>query len=183
MKRLLQRLRNNHDHTEKFEQIWEIYQGVITQEARRHFSNSHDIEDAISEAGAKIYKNITKIETIASYQTRAYIVCIVKSVCIDLLRKQKRSIPTVDEVSEDIPDGKSNILDFVVSNESCAEMIEIINQLPERYRTVLYMSINGERSHREIADALGISEAASKMLLYRAKKTIKEKLAGDTSAK
>ena len=51
-------------------------------------------------------------------------------------------------------------------------MIEFIQNLPDGYRTVFNLYVFEEKSHREIADLLEISEGTSASQLSRAKKIL-----------
>ena len=53
-----------------------------------------------------------------------------------------------------------------------------IAELPESYRTVLLLRDIEERSTREAADLLGITENALKLRLHRARQALAAKLKG-----
>ena len=48
-------------------------------------------------------------------------------------------------------------------------LLEMIRALPDGYRTVFNLYVLEEKSHREIASMLGISEGTSASQLHRAK--------------
>ena len=56
------------------------------------------------------------------------------------------------------------------------EVLEMIRDLPPGYRTVFNLFIFEEMSHREIAQMLGIKEAASRSQFFRAKTILKNKI-------
>lgn len=56
------------------------------------------------------------------------------------------------------------------------ELMQLIGGLPAGYRTVFNMFVIEGYSHKEIADALGISEATSRSQLNRARAMLQEKI-------
>lgn len=164
------------DDKGKMEQIWEKYYGLMLYEAKKYFSTHASAEDAVSEACIKIFRNIDKIQEISSYQTRAYIVSIVRTTSIDALRKMSRTKEDADEVPEYICDSSPGILESIISKEGYESIKAAIEALPEQLRDVVYLSLVHNYSHGDIAKMLGISQAASKMRLLRAKKEIRKAL-------
>ena len=55
-------------------------------------------------------------------------------------------------------------------------LIELVQELPERYRLVFNLYTLEGYSHKEIASLLGISEGTSKSNLARARMKLKEKI-------
>jgi RNA polymerase sigma-70 factor (ECF subfamily) len=62
-----------------------------------------------------------------------------------------------------------------------ADIIRMIEQLPDGYRTVFNLFIIEGYSHKEIASMLGISENTSKSQLSKARNQLIEKLEGNRS--
>ena len=56
------------------------------------------------------------------------------------------------------------------------EVLQMIRNLPPGYRTVFNMFIFEEMSHKEIAQSLGINEAASRSQFFRAKTLLQKKI-------
>ena len=52
----------------------------------------------------------------------------------------------------------------------------MIRELPEGYRTVLNLFVVEEKSHKEIASLLGITESTSASQFFRARKILADKL-------
>ncbi|MDP2721283.1 MAG: RNA polymerase sigma factor [Bacteroidales bacterium] len=65
---------------------------------------------------------------------------------------------------------------LVVENMSSRELMEMINELPEGYRTVFNLNIIEGYTHKEIGEMLGISENTSKSQLSRARVSLQKRL-------
>ena len=53
---------------------------------------------------------------------------------------------------------------------------QMIRELPDGYRTIFNLYVIEEKSHREIAQLLGIKESSSASQLHRAKAMLAEKI-------
>jgi len=169
---------HNENDRNKMEQLWAMHQGLMFHEAKKFFSIHADAEDAVSEASIKIIHNLHKIDEIASYQTKAFLVYIVRSVSIDILRKAKGKMEESVEIIEGLPDSRIDLLSDMVIKEGYATIKEAIKSLPLPLKDVVYLSLVHGYTHAEIAGIMDITEAASKMRLHRAKNEIKRRLVG-----
>ena len=84
---------------------------------------------------------------------------------------------------ETIPDNSISTLDDLIAKDGYKAIKKAILALPESLKDVAYLNLICERNHEEIAKILGISNSASKMRLTRAKKAIREALAGENNGK
>ena len=85
-----------------------------------------------------------------------------------------RSEGVFEIVSENMPDDvEVEIEDDSVSMDF---LLDIIRQLPDRYRMVFNLYVTDGYSHKEIADMLGITTGTSKSNLSRARMILKEKI-------
>lgn len=57
-----------------------------------------------------------------------------------------------------------------------AELMRLISELPDGYRTVFNLYVFEEKSHKEIAALLGITEHTSSSQFYRAKTLLAKKI-------
>ena len=94
----------------------------------------------------------------------AYLVTIVKNESLTLLRKCRKDLP-LDE----------SLMKCSLDDDS-ATIIDTIRSMPETYRAVLEMRLVEERTTREIAAALGLSEGAVNTRISRGRALLAEKL-------
>ena len=55
-------------------------------------------------------------------------------------------------------------------------LMQFVRELPEGYRTVFNLYVFEDKSHKEIAEALGITEHTSSSQFFRAKKLLMKKV-------
>jgi len=162
----------------KATQIWTEYHGLMIYTARK-ILNESAVDDAVSESFIKIIRNLDKILEISSYQTKSYIVNIVRNTSLDILRKSKRNeVENLDDMAETISDVNVDVLGSLVSKEGHEAIKSAIKSLPDQLKDVVFLSLVHGHNHSEIAELLNITEAASKMRLHRAKSEIKKRLEG-----
>ena len=174
---------NNKNNRIKIEQIFEKYIGMMIHIARQNLSDHALADDAVSESMEKIINNIDKINDISDYQTKAYIITIVKNTSKDILKKVNRDKENTLYDSgvelETISDISLSTLDKLTSAESYEAIVNAILTLPDTLKQPLYLSLVKHYSNAEIAEELEISYDATKMRLSRARDKIKIILAGD----
>ena len=90
---------------------------------------------------------------------RSWLFSIARSVFIDDTRR-RRSIP-VDEI-EDRMAVNTDVTELMLIERS-------LSKLPERQRTALLLVDQAGLSYAEVAEAIGCSEAAVKVLIHRAR--------------
>ena len=84
--------------------------------------------------------------------------------------KIRQEVP-VDEVSDVIEDTDENVNDIPQS-----VLMKLIEELPDGYRTVFNLYVFEEKSHKEIAELLGITEHTSSSQFYRARVLLMKKI-------
>lgn len=149
----------------KFEQLYQQYKAFMYRIACQILRNQQDAEDAVHNAFLSIARNIEKIESPTSPETRGYISIIVERKAIDLYRQRKKNI--TDELFEED-------IGILVSFPNDHNLAWCIAKLPPRYRQIIFLKYSHGYSIKEIADILGISHAAASKLDQRAKKKLEK---------
>lgn len=120
-----------------------------------------DARDAVQQALLKAWE---KRRRIRAESFRAYLMRILINECHNTQRYRMRVFP-----SDDMPER-------VDQNADHALLREALLALPERLRTPVVLKYLQDLSERECAQALGISVAALKSRLYRARRELKRLL-------
>lgn len=142
------------------------YQDAMLRVARRYFPNdSASADDAVQNAWLRAIDNFSKIFEIPCKKRDAYLVIIVKNEALTLLRKYGRELP-LDE----------SLTDIGTEDDDSASIVDVIRSMSETYRAVLEMRLVEERTTREIAAVLGISERAVDTRISRGRALLAEKL-------
>lgn len=153
-----------------FEEIYRRFGDRMKSVAWNHLGNVADAEDAVQETFLKVHRAASTYTGEASFST--WLFRILVNTCFDALRKRKRRIDeapiedkveTVERTAPNVDDAKRITLR------------KLLDELPERNRTVFTLFEIEGLSHAEIGEILGISEGNSKWILFSTKKELQEK--------
>lgn len=161
---------------EKFTEIYEHYRDMMMQKAMSILHNTALAEEAVQESFVKIAKNIFKISSPICSKTASFIVIIVRNTSYDILRREKpdQNLSLDEEISAEnieMPD-----INDVISTVGLNFMLDVINEMDDKYRDALSLKYLYGYSNGEIAKLLGVSENNARMRIYRAKVILKAKL-------
>jgi RNA polymerase sigma factor (sigma-70 family) len=134
---------------------------------------SHDrteAEDILHEAFVRIFEKIGQYRGTGSFE--GWMHRVVVNFALENHRKKNR-LYVVDDIT--YYDSHEN---STINHESLNEqhLLQLIQQLPPRYKMVFNMYAIDGYSHKEIAEMLGISESSSKSNLSRARKILQTKV-------
>ena len=151
----------------KFEQVYRHYRGLMYEAAFRLLGSEEDAEDAVHQAFLYLAENISKISEPICTKTRSYVVIIVKSKSLDMLRRRKRR-PTV-ELGENTP-GLSAAL------PEGRGLAAAIAKLPGRERELILLKYAYGYTNSECAKLFGLSYHGIHSLDQRAKNKLRQLL-------
>lgn len=154
-----------------FDELWNEFNEKLLNYIQSKVANSHDAEDILQNVFIKVFRGIEQLENQSAI--KPWIYRITKNTIIDFYKKKKdvSVAPETLYVMEDEYDDIDNMNDDI--SKCITNMIFV---LPDKYQNVYDMYEKNEMKHQEIADALDISVAASKVRLKRAKDMFREKL-------
>jgi len=133
--------------------------------------NAEDAEDIIQEAYCKLWDSRDKLTGIQ--KPDSYCVILVKNLCMDFLRSSKKVI-NIDEY--DLPDSSINTEEDIENKETIEKVKYIISSLPEKQKRVLNLHGFAGCSPEEIETITGESAINIRVLLSRARNTLRMKL-------
>lgn len=144
--------------------------GRLRATALRVLSDESSADDALQEAFFKLWERRRSIESRA--KAEGLTVVAVRNSCIDQLRRNSRRAECpINPAAEEVADADQES-DRAELYESVKAIIE--RQLNERERQVITMRDTQGYSFAEIAGALNITETNARMILSRARKTVRE---------
>ena len=163
-KRLLEDIRKGDDAATR--RLFDECAPSLMSLTNRYIPDRDDAKDVLQTCFITIYKKVDRFEYQGPGSLMAWMKRIATNAAISWLRRQNRLsfIPLTDDLTEDTRDEEPNYTAW--SQET---IYAAIQSLPDGYRTVLNLYVFENRSHREIAGILGISEGTSASQLHRAK--------------
>ena len=157
------------------------YGGTYTL-AYRLTGNEDDARDVVQDAYLRAYRGIRRFRGDAQFTTWLY--RITANCSANLLAKRARhrteqlsdEEPVVDARPEIDPEAR------LAGAEDRARVAAALAQLPWRLRQVIVLRDIYDLAHAAIASELGITEAAAKVRLHRARRRLRDLLAGPDEA-
>ena len=144
--------------------------------AYRLTGNEEDARDVVQEAYLRAYKGLKRFREEARFSTWMYrITANCANTAMAKGRKHRHEELDADATLADVqPDhdpeaaGDAELLR--------ARLNSALEELPDRLRAVVVLRDVYDLPHQAIADELGISEAAAKVRLHRARRRLRERL-------
>lgn len=134
--------------------------------------NRANAEDAVQEAFLRIAKKPENFFAVSEEKRVAYIDVMIRNIAVDMLKKSRYTEST--ELRDDIADPAPLPENIVLEEEMSRKLIDFIMLMPEARRQVILLKVRHNMSSSQIAEALGISEAAARKRLSDAGIMIKK---------
>lgn len=148
---------------------------VVYNTVTRYISDEDDRKDVVQETFIKVFNNIIKLKdnnVLIPWMNR-----IAINLCMDKLRKDKKVHLSFDEYftnkSFDNETESDDSDEYYAEGISIDDVHEVLDQLPNGFKTVFMLYAVENYSHKEIAQLIGTSESNSKTQYMRAKNAIR----------
>ncbi|AFM04901.1 RNA polymerase sigma factor, sigma-70 family [Bernardetia litoralis DSM 6794] len=148
-------------------QLYEQHSSKMFGVALRYVGNHHEAEDVLVTAFMKVFEHLDSFKSEGSFE--GWIRRIVSNEALGLIRKRKKVF--MEEIENADYKGKNNPASTTLETN---DLLALVKQLPDGYRTVFNMYAIEGFSHKEIAEKMGISENTSKSQLSRARALLKK---------
>ena len=135
--------------------------------------NNAEAEDIVQETMIRIWKKKEEWGDIESIEAFSLTIC--RNLSLDHTKKKENVNLTFDDDSHDSEDISPNPYEQLTHNDRVALVKRLINELPERQRSVMQLRDIEGKSYKEIATILGMSEDQVKINIFRARQRIKQK--------
>ena len=129
-----------------------------------------DAQEVLQESFIKIYEGRKTFDE--QRPLAPWIKNIVIHTAINFLKKQKKLV--LSDQAIEVHSVEEWTYPENSANDVRSQLLEILQKLPEGYRTVFNLYVLDNLSHKEIAEYLGISEGTSKSQLSKAKMMIQK---------
>ncbi len=164
----LVRSMRTHDHL-AHKKLYEHYVGRLTAICQRYVVDQEDVKDVLQESFLHVFTCFSSFSYRGAGSLEAWITRIVINESLKHLREKGRlenMLITKDDLQKD--DCCDDAFDQL---ETFPQDIlhQLIQKLPDGYRTVLNLYVFEEKSHKEIGKLLHINERTSSSQLHKAK--------------
>jgi RNA polymerase sigma-70 factor, ECF subfamily len=159
-----------------FGNLVEAYQGPVYNLAYRMLNNSGEAEEAAQEVFIRAYTKLHMYDPKHKFST--WILSITSNYCIDLIRKRRALLLSIDEPLPAHPALQSDRIEGPEAQAVIGEREEMVQALlqtlPEDYREAVVLRYWYEMSYDEIAQVMDTTVSAIKSRLFRARRQLAE---------
>jgi len=137
--------------------------------------NPAEAEDVVQETLIKVWNRREQWDHLDSIE--AFCLTICRNLSLDKMRKMENQNPSLVEAQHDAPDRSyaSNPEEQAMQQDRVRLIRRLINELPEKQRSVMQLRDFEGKSYKEIAAIMAISEEQVKINIFRARQAIKQK--------
>lgn len=139
----------------------------------RYITEDEDIKDVLQESFIKIFTSLDSFKYRGEGSLKAWITKITLNETLKFVRNNSRlPIDSIDDKDTNIADGDSMETEDIPTDV----LHQFVRELPDGYRTVFNLYVIDDKSHKEIAQLLGIKENTSASQLHKAKSMLAQKI-------
>ena len=136
----------------------------------RYSKDQEQAEDILQDGFMKVFGNLTKFKGSGSFE--GWMRRIFVNTAIEHYRKKNNTYEIQEAHEEGVTNKDLTALDKLAADD----IVKLISELPNGYRTVFNLFAIEGFSHKEIAGMLKISEGTSKSQFARSKAWLQEKI-------
>jgi len=150
-------------------QIYQLYAGKLFGLCLKYSKNYEEAQDNLHNGFITIFDKISQYGHKGSFE--GWLKRIIINTALQTYRKKN----VLSLVNEEIPDLE---VEVEIDNEDIQLdfLLNLIQELPERYQMVFNLYVLDGYPHKEIAELLSISEGTSKSNLSRARVILRNKI-------
>lgn len=158
-----------HD-TKARSELYQLFSSTLFSVCLKYSKNYAQAEDNLQDAFITIFNKISQYNNKGSFEGW------LKRITINTTLQKYRDTKGVYEmINVDIIDDDNDV-DIDADEIPLDFLLQIIQELPDRYRLVFNLYVLDGYSHKEIAEALDITTGTSKSNLARARQLLKQRI-------
>ncbi|MEI6591173.1 MAG: sigma-70 family RNA polymerase sigma factor, partial [Actinomycetes bacterium] len=160
-----------------FSNIYLRYRPHLERHARRFLNSQTQVDEVVQDAF--LYLMVTLPDLDSETGVLRFLKWKVRLICLDVLRESGRAVVNSLEDHAEMMADDPEISAGLEQADDAAIVKLALSKLNPRHREVLIASLYEEKSHEQVAAQIGLSENATRQLIFRARAAFKKALLGD----
>jgi len=152
-----------------FKDMYQKYEPDVFRFSYWLCRNIHDAEDITSETFVRAWAGSGRLK---AQTLKGYLLKIARNLWLDQLKRGRRRLDEPDLIVDTAQNPEENVM----RTEAEESVQKALAYLRGSDRHILFLRYTEELSYQEIADCLGLSLAAVKVALHRAKKRLGKRI-------
>jgi RNA polymerase sigma factor (sigma-70 family) len=150
--------------------LFEQYAGKMMTVCLRYAHDVMEAEDMMQEGFIRVFSYIGQFKFEGSFE--GWIRRVMVNTALKQLQKKRLSFSEIKDNNEQAP----RMEPYAYSNLGEEDLMKLISQLPDGYRTIFNLNIIEGYSHEEIAKMLEIQPSTSRSQLVKARKMLQNQI-------
>lgn len=159
-----------------FESVYSAHTRLVYWAAYGVTRDHNHALDVAQTVFLRVFKHLPQLEEMDDGRLRAWMYRVSVNAAKDLLRKERRMIPSEDAGLGAIANEEELPESVLVSKEGRERVKAGVSRLPEIYREPIMLYYFSELEYRQIAEILNVNEGTLKSRMSRARKMLCETL-------
>jgi len=152
-------------------ELYEQYAGRMLGICLRYTGDRDTAQDLLHDGFIKIFDSFDKFTWRGEGSLRAWMERVIVNTALQYLDVMNQSAP-LEELPEKYEEPDVSDVEAIPQRV----LMQFIEELPAGYRTVFNLYTFEDKSHKEIAQVLGINEKSSASQLFRAKSVLAKRV-------
>jgi RNA polymerase sigma factor (sigma-70 family) len=158
-----------------FEELVLEYKNLLIYFLNRYVQDLNIAEDIAQDAFVDVYVYKERYNAKTSFKT--YLFTIGRNKAVDYIRKNKHMQSTVDiEEQTELSNEENKLIDYVIQKENKQLIANALERMKEEYARAIILIDLEEFSYKEAAVVLNKTITQVKVLVHRARKSLKKVL-------
>lgn len=155
-------------------ELYERYGGRLLGVCLRYTGDRDMAQDLLHDGFLKIFDSFDKFTWRGEGSLRAWMERVMVNTVLQYLRKNDviSQSASLEELTEEYEEPDPSAVEMIPQSV----LMQFIEELPTGYRTVFNLYTFEDKSHKEIAQLLGINEKSSASQLFRAKTVLAKRV-------
>jgi len=154
-----------------FERLVEKTKRVVTAMALGIVRDARASEDVAQEVYVQVWRDLRTLKNADSFLP--WIRQLTRNRSLTFIRSSRRYQEATRRVGVGVAEHEASVLERAISEEEHLVLAEVIEALPDETREVLTLFYREDRSVRQVAELLGLSEDAVKKRLERGRAALR----------
>lgn len=157
--------------------FYDRYKSKLNGICLRYAKTRAEADDIFQEAFIRIFKNIKDLKDPLAVD--GWVKVIVIRTAINYYHQNTKEQDLLDSLDQADIDPVSNDYEEIMDKMNTEDLLKIINSLPDKYRTVINLSLVDGYSHVEIGEMMSVSEGTIRSQFKRGRNLLLNKLASN----
>ncbi len=149
------------------------FEGPLILYAQRLLGELPRARDVVQDTFLKLCR--TSAEEVKGHEA-AWLYTVCRRTVLDVKRKERRMTLVTDETVNGFASSAPDPLGVLEQNESAAEVMQMLEQLPENQKEAITLKFGHGLSYKEIAEITGHSVSNVGVLIHTGLKTVRQRM-------